>query len=110
MLVAQAKRASEIFTGSTIDDTEIIKIRKMIESKIKNMVLIGMPGCGKTTVGKKLAEILGREFFDSDEEISKMGKTPEKIIEKDGEDTFRSIETRVYNCDRRRMRNGRGKL
>ena len=73
MLVAQAKKACEIFTGTEIPDGKIDFIKKKIESETKNIVLVGMPGCGKSTVGKELAARLNRPFFDCDEEITKKG-------------------------------------
>lgn len=97
MLVAQAKRACEIFTDRIIDDAEISKIRSQIEKETKNIVLVGMPGCGKSSVGKELARLLGREFFDSDDEITKRGETPAELIEKYGEEHFRSIESEVLS-------------
>ncbi len=93
MLVAQAKKASEIFTGKEIPDSEITRIKNIIEKDTKNIILVGMPGSGKSTVGQYLAELLGREFYDSDEEIAKKGETPAEIIEKYGEEHFRKIET-----------------
>ncbi len=92
MLVAQAKKASEIFTGKEIPDSEIGRIKNIIEKNTRNIVLVGMPGSGKSTVGQYLAEVLGREFYDSDEEISKKGESPAEIIEKYGEERFRKIE------------------
>ena len=93
MLVAQAKKACEIFTGKKIRDSEISRIKNIIEKNTKNIVLVGMPGSGKSTVGQYLAGLLDREFYDSDEEISKKGETPAEIIEKYGEEHFRSVET-----------------
>ena len=95
MLVAQAKRACEIFTGERVEDIKISEIRSSIENETKNIVLIGMPGCGKSTVGKGIAEKTDREFFDCDEEIAKLGQTPAELIEKYGEEHFRRIETEV---------------
>ena len=99
MLVAQAKRACELFTGKSIDDSEIDRITKIIESNTLNIVLVGMPGCGKSHIGRLLAERLGREFIDSDSEIVKNAKMsiPE-IFEKFGEDTFREYENKAI-CD-----------
>lgn len=97
MLVAQAKKASEIFTGKEISDSEIERIKNIIEKDTKNIVLIGMPGSGKSTVGEYLAQMLDREFYDSDEEISKRGETPAKIIEKYGEEHFRGVETETLS-------------
>lgn len=95
MLVAQAKKACEIFTDSKVKDSEIDRIRNLIEKQTKNIILIGMPGCGKSSVGKYLAEKLGREFLDCDEEISKLGESPADLIKKYGEEHFRKIESEV---------------
>lgn len=75
------------------------KIRAVLGEVLKretNISLVGMPGAGKTTVGRILAEKLGMGFCDTDEEIEKIaGESPEKIIEKYGEERFRDIETEV---------------
>lgn len=75
------------------------KIRAVLGEVLKretNISLVGMPGAGKTTVGRILAEKLGMSFCDTDEEIEKIaGESPEKIIEKYGEERFREIETEV---------------
>ncbi len=75
------------------------KIRAALGEVLKretNISLVGMPGAGKTTVGRILAEKLGMGFCDTDEEIEKIaGESPEKIIEKYGEERFREIETEV---------------
>ena len=97
MLVAQAKKACEIFTDTQIDDRKIDSIKRKIEKQTKNIVLIGMPGSGKSTVGRELSERLGREFFDSDDEITKFGKSPAEIIEAEGEETFRKVESEVLS-------------
>lgn len=93
MLVAQAKRACEIFTNTQLDDSEIAQLRTKIEKDTKNIVLVGMPGCGKSSVGKELANALGRDFYDCDEEVSKKGRTPACIIEEEGEAAFRRVES-----------------
>lgn len=96
MLVAQAKEAYEVFTGGKKEDDVIDKITEAIEKMTKNIVLIGMPGCGKTTIGKELAKITGREFIDCDEEIVKRaGITIPEIFAEYGEEYFRKIETEV---------------
>ncbi len=93
MLVAQAKRASEIFTGQQIPDSEIDRIKKIIEDNTLNIVLVGMPGCGKTTIAKALAQKLNREIIDTDEEIVKNSKMPiPEIFSTFGEGVFRSLE------------------
>ena len=93
MLVAQAKRACELFTGANIRDAVIEGIAEKIGGKIKNIALIGMPGCGKTTVGGRLAELTGREFYDIDEMIRiRAGKPAERLLADVGEEAFRDIE------------------
>jgi len=96
MLVAQAKRAAEIFTGTEIDDAKTDSIMNVLSSKMQNIVLIGMPGSGKTSVSKKLAELTGRAVYDSDEYIVNMtGRNIPDIINNDGEKAFRDIECKA---------------
>ena len=96
MLVAQAKEAAEWFTGEKISDDVIGPILKKLEARMQNIVLIGMPGCGKSTVGKLLSGKTGRKFVDADEEIVRMaGKSIPEIFAQDGEEAFRDFETRV---------------
>jgi shikimate dehydrogenase len=93
MLVAQAKKACELFLEEKIDDSEVNRITEIIALNSANIILVGMPGCGKTTVGKRLAEITGRKLLDTDEMIaSSNGRTPLEIIKSDGEERFREIE------------------
>lgn len=96
MLVAQAKESAEWFTGAAIDDAVIEDIFKKLQQQMQNIVLIGMPGCGKSTVGKLLAQHLGMGFIDADTEIEgAAGKLIPQIFEESGEDGFREIETAV---------------
>lgn len=96
MLVAQAKESSEWFTGQKIPDRQIQTIYKKLSGQMQNIILIGMPGCGKSTIGKYLASQLGRNFIDADEEIVKYaGMTIPEIFQTSGEETFRRIETQV---------------
>ena len=96
MLVAQAKAAAELFTGHSIDDEKIEQIVRHIEKKTKNIILIGMPGCGKTTIGRVLADLLGRPFIDCDEQIIKTaGCSIPDIFEQRGEAGFRALETQI---------------
>ncbi len=96
MLVAQAVRSSEIFTDSEIDRKVILNITSEIKSMTENIVLVGMPGCGKSSVAVELSKLTGKEVFDSDEEISKKtGRKPSEIIREDGEEAFRTTETEV---------------
>lgn len=96
MLVAQAKEAAEVFTGRKISDAVIEKIYRQLSHQMKNIVLIGMPGCGKTTIGTLLAEKLGRTLADADEKIIALaGKSIPEIFAQDGEPTFRDWETKA---------------
>ena len=96
MLVQQAIAASEYFFDTTYSDDEADRIYKTILNKKQNIVLVGMPGSGKTTVGKKLAKKLNRKFYDTDVVITeKEGTTPAEIIRTKGEQAFRDIESAV---------------
>ena len=96
MLVQQAIAASEYFFDTTYSDDEADRIYKTILNKKQNIVLVGMPGSGKTTVGKKLAKKLNRRFYDTDVVITeKEGTTSAEIIRTKGEQAFRDIESAV---------------
>lgn len=96
MLVAQAKRAAELFTGCAIDDAVCGNILRRLSVQMRNIILIGMPGSGKTTVGSLLARELGRPFLDADAEIEGVAGCPiPEFFRKNGEDAFRVLETRV---------------
>ena len=96
MLVAQAKEAAEYFTDAPISDDVIAKIHRKLSSQMQNIVLIGMPGCGKSTVASALAAKLGRKAVDADAEIVRMaGKSIPDIFAQDGEEVFRAWETKV---------------
>lgn len=96
MLVAQAKRASELFTGSAIADTRIGEIYRTLAVQMQNLVLVGMPGCGKSSVGTLLAEKLDRPFLDADAEIEKTAGMPiPEFFRLYGEPAFRDLESRV---------------
>lgn len=96
MLVAQAKESAEWFTGTTIPDSKIIEVHKELSSQMENIVLIGMPGCGKSTVAKLLAQEMQRPVVDADEEIVRLaGCSIPEIFAKSGEDAFRKLETQV---------------
>lgn len=98
MLVAQAKEAAEWFTGLSIDDRCIDKIHTLLRRQMENIILIGMPGCGKSTVGKLLGEKLNKEFVDSDNRIMELaGKSIPDIFSQDGEEVFRLLETQVLS-------------
>ena len=94
MLVAQAKRSSEIFLGNTLPDGEIARITKKLASSMQNIILVGMPGCGKSTVGALLAKRLGRPLLEADAELVKTaGMSIPAIFENESEPGFRRRET-----------------
>lgn len=96
MLVAQAKQAAEYFFNKEIPDCKIAEIGADMQRDAENIVLIGMPGCGKSTIGNALEAITGRPQADLDAEIvKKAGKTIPEIFAEDGEDVFRRIESEV---------------
>ena len=96
MLVAQAKRSSEIFTGAAIPDERIEKITRALSREMENIVLIGMPGCGKSRIAALLGERLGRPVLEADEEIEKAaGMSIPEIFASEGEAGFRRRETAV---------------
>ena len=94
MLVAQAKRAAELFTGQNINDSRAETVLHGLREQLTSIVLIGMPGCGKTTVGRALAGKLGRTFVDLDEEIvRRAGTSIPEIFAREGEAGFRERES-----------------
>ncbi len=96
MLVRQAVLASEIFLDTKYPDTITEEVYRKIKAGKENIVLTGMPGSGKTTVGKLLAAELGRPYWDTDALIEeKTGMAPGQIISTRGEPAFRTLETEV---------------
>ena len=94
MLVAQAKESAEWFAGTTIADEKITKIHSLLRHQMENIILIGMPGCGKSTIGKLLAEKTGKKFVDADAYlVEKAGRSIPEIFATDGEEGFRALET-----------------
>ena len=94
MLVAQAKRASELFLGESLEDSRIDEIVAEIARETGNIVLVGMPGSGKSTVGKRLANVLNRPFVDTDALIVEAAGRPiPELFATDGEEAFRALET-----------------
>ena len=95
MLVAQAKAAEEHFFETAIPDSENERILSQLRQETSNIVLIGMPGCGKTTVGQALARLTGREAIDIDQRIVQTaGRSIPDIFARDGEAAFRELERR----------------
>ncbi|MEE3362704.1 MAG: shikimate kinase [Anaerovoracaceae bacterium] len=103
MLVAQAAAASELWTGEE-RMSSVPAITAELAGSVKNIVIAGMPGSGKSSVGRAAAEMLGRSFIDTDDEIEKRtGRSPAMIITEDGEPAFRRIESEVLReCCRER--------
>lgn len=96
MLVAQAKRSAEQFTCRAIDNGEIDRIEGVLSRQMRNIVLIGMPGCGKSKIAKLLGLRLNRPVLEADEEIEKAaGKSIPRIFAEEGEEGFRVRETQV---------------
>ncbi len=95
MLVAQAVYAAEKFKGIKINESEIYRIYNEILRDKQNIVLIGMPSSGKTTLGKIIAEKTGKKFIDTDALITeKYGNIPD-IFKDKGEEYFRGLESKV---------------
>ncbi len=96
MLVGQAAAAAEHFTGEKGDPTDVERVYRELLSEKENLILTGMPGVGKTTIGKILAKRLGREFVDCDVVIvGKAGCDIPTIFAEQGEKAFRDLETEV---------------
>ena len=104
MLVAQAYKSSRFFVGDIegagrIDskaEEAIGRVVRILESRMKNITIIGMPGCGKSLLARMLAQRTGRELVDLDQAYAeKIGETPADTIMTQGEDQFRLNETEV---------------
>lgn len=96
MLVAQAFYASELFQGCSLDEALIERIEHGIRTSTRNVVLIGMPGCGKTGAGRRLARMTGRPFVDLDDcFVVDHEQTPADCIRNHGEEAFRTLETKT---------------
>ncbi|TXF36716.1 hypothetical protein E4J93_04830 [Collinsella sp. BA40] len=96
MLVAQAARAVELYTGEVISHERMLEVTRHLASAEENIVLIGMPGSGKTQVARSISELTGRPHIDTDHVIAERhAMTCEDFINKHGEAAFREEETRV---------------
>ena len=98
MLVAQAKRSSEQFSGAVIDDSALERVERTVNSHLRNIILIGMPGSGKSTVAAALGKALGREVVEADALIAeKAGMSIPEVFAQSGEEGFRALETAVLS-------------
>ena len=96
MLIAQAFFAAQYFLDTSLDYSRVDVIYKNTLKSKQNVVLIGMPSSGKTTVGKEVAKLLNKEFVDSDDEIVRFaGVSIPEIFEKSGEAEFRNLESKI---------------
>ena len=96
MLVAQAAQAAALFTGAPVDPAREAQAVRAVTRARENLILIGMPGSGKTTIGRLAARKLERSFVDLDAEIARrFGRTPAEIIGADGEAAFRRLEAQT---------------
>ena len=96
MLVAQAKRSAEIFLGRELPDSELVRITRLLSQSMQNIILIGMPGSGKSRIANLLADRLGRPCMEADAELEKAaGKSIPEIFKQEGEPGFRSRETEI---------------
>lgn len=94
MLVAQAHMSAEKFIGAKIPEEKIESVISTLAAVRKNVVLIGMPGCGKSTISALLAQKLGREAVDTDSiVVSSQGRPIPEIFESKGEEYFRDAES-----------------
>ena len=98
MLVAQAKEAAEWFLDQKLPDSLIESVYRKMQLQMENIILVGMPGCGKSTVGKILAEELSKAFVDADAELEKVfDRSIPDIFAQEGESGFREKETKILS-------------
>ena len=102
MLVGQAVAAGELFTGESLLG-RVDEIFEKLRAQVENLVLIGMPGSGKTSLGRFAAELMGRDFLDTDIMIEEQtGMSIPDIFQKHGETYFRELESDVVSkCSKR---------
>lgn len=96
MLVAQAVYAAGIFLDEKILENEIDRIYNIIKKQKENIVLIGMPSSGKSTIGIEIAKLLNKEYIDTDSLIEEKINMPiSNFLTKENEDEFRDIEEEI---------------
>ena len=98
MLVAQAKLAEEYFLNRNIPDAETERVLSQVARNRISIALIGMPGCGKTSIGKALGEITGFPVYDADAEIEREeGMSIPEIMQQKGISYFRDLESKIID-------------
>lgn len=95
MLIEQGRKTTELFMNTKINNEKLKRAENKIRRRKTNLVLIGMPGSGKSELGYEISKRMGRKFVDIDSIIEKRFDSPKKIIENQGEDKFREIESKV---------------
>ncbi len=96
MLTAQAVYAANIFSQKSFTESDIENQTEKLYKSRENIVLIGMPGSGKTSIAKLIAKKTGRDFFDTDSAIeNEEGKSIPEIFKANGEEYFRRTEARI---------------
>ena len=96
MLVSQAVQSARWFLDRELPDSLVADIHRRLRNQMENVVLIGMPGCGKSSIGRLLAKETGMRFVDADAEIELLaGKSIPEIFAGEGEAAFRAMETAV---------------
>lgn len=96
MLLYQAKGAAELFTGKPVADPK--KALRSLQTELQNLILIGMPGCGKSTLGRILSQQLGRPFVDADVYLEeRVGCSISDLFAQEGEEGFRTREMEVLS-------------
>ena len=96
MLVGQAAAVWELFTSGTMEAGKEQEVLRMLRRRMENIVLVGMPGCGKSTIGHLLSEKLGKRFVDTDAEVAQAaGCSIPEIFAEEGESGFRLREAEV---------------
>ncbi len=93
MLAAQAYYAAQLFLDRALPEEKIAQAYRAVRRETLNLVLVGMPGSGKTTLGRRAAALLGRKFVDLDEEIERVHGPVPAIFARLGEAAFREIES-----------------
>lgn len=97
MLVAQAGKSAEIFCRGSIEEGDIEDVIDKVLGKVLNRCMIGMPGAGKSFMGRRIANVHKLPLVDTDLIFrQRYGKTPEDYIKEFGEDRFRVMESNIY--------------